>query len=122
VGGGGGGGGLSLCPQRCPNKIFKTFLIKIFFHLPTVSTTLVVHLELQKFLNNFETALMGYSGAGGKLIHEKNLKPKRTNLVAPSLALGMNTLSVCKNILVVLTPITLIFDEFSLFLVLFMSM
>ncbi len=32
--------------QRCPNKIFKTFPIKDFFHLPPMSTTLVVHLEL----------------------------------------------------------------------------
>ncbi len=32
--------------QRCPNKLFKTFPIKDFFHLPPVSTTLVVHLEL----------------------------------------------------------------------------
>ncbi len=29
-----------------------------------------------KFLNKFETALMRYSGAWGKLIHEKNLKSK----------------------------------------------
>jgi hypothetical protein len=28
------------------------------------------------FLNKFETALMGYSGAWGELIHEKNLKSK----------------------------------------------
>ena len=33
--------------QRCPNKIFKTFLIEDFFHLPPVSTTLVDHLELR---------------------------------------------------------------------------
>jgi hypothetical protein len=32
--------------QRCPNKIIKTFLIEDFFHLPPVSTTPVVHLEL----------------------------------------------------------------------------
>ena len=35
------------------------------------------------FLNKFETALMGYSGAWGKLIHEK--KPEVKNLVALSL-------------------------------------
>ncbi len=29
-----------------------------------------------KFLNKFETALTRYSGAWGKLIHEKNLKSK----------------------------------------------
>jgi hypothetical protein len=41
---------LSLCnstSQKCPNKIFKTFLIEEFFHLLLVSTTRVVHLELQ---------------------------------------------------------------------------
>ncbi len=30
----------------------------------------------RKFLKKFETVLMGYSGAGGKLIHEKNEKQK----------------------------------------------
>jgi hypothetical protein len=33
--------------QRCPNKMFKVFLIKDFFHLPPVSLTPVVNLELQ---------------------------------------------------------------------------
>ncbi len=33
--------------QSCPNKIIKIFLIEDFFHLPPVSTTLVVHLELR---------------------------------------------------------------------------
>jgi hypothetical protein len=32
--------------QRCPNKIIKIFLIEDFFHLPPVSTTPVVNLEL----------------------------------------------------------------------------
>jgi hypothetical protein len=36
--------------QRCPNKIFKIFLIEDFFHLPPVSTTRVVNLELRKNL------------------------------------------------------------------------
>jgi hypothetical protein len=51
-----------------------------FFHLPPVTTTLVVHLELQIsapiVLKKIETALTGYSGAWGKLFHEKNLKMK----------------------------------------------
>jgi hypothetical protein len=34
--------------QRCPNKIFKTFLIEDFFHL-----LLVVHLELGIHLRKF---------------------------------------------------------------------
>ncbi len=33
--------------QSSPNKIIKIFLIEDFFHLPPVSTTPVVHLELQ---------------------------------------------------------------------------
>ncbi len=33
--------------QRCPNKIIIIFLTEGFFHLLPVSTTLVVHLELQ---------------------------------------------------------------------------
>jgi hypothetical protein len=50
-----------------------------FFHLPPVSTTPVVNLELRylrEFLKKFETALMVYSGAWGKLIREKNKKSK----------------------------------------------
>jgi hypothetical protein len=33
--------------QSCPNKIYKNFLIKDFFHLPPVSVTPVVNLELR---------------------------------------------------------------------------
>ncbi len=33
--------------QRCPKETIKNFLIEDFFHLPPVSTTLVVHLELR---------------------------------------------------------------------------
>jgi hypothetical protein len=63
--------------KRCPNKIIKTFAIEDFFHLQPVSMTPVVHLELQisqRIFEKFETALMVYSGAWGKLIQEKNLK------------------------------------------------
>jgi hypothetical protein len=38
---------------------------------------------LREFSKNFETVLMGYSGAGGKLIDEK--KPEAKNLVTLSL-------------------------------------
>jgi hypothetical protein len=31
---------------------------------------------LRDFWKEFETVLMGYSGAGGKLIHKKNQKQK----------------------------------------------
>ncbi len=60
--------------QRCPNKIIKIFLIEDFSHLPPV-----VNLELEylrEFSKNFETVLMGYSEAEGKLIDEKNQKRK----------------------------------------------
>jgi hypothetical protein len=33
---------------------------------------------LREFSKKFETVLMDYSGAGGKLIHEKNQKQKIT--------------------------------------------
>ncbi len=36
---------------------------------------------LRKFLKKFKTVLMGYSGAGGKLIHEKNQKQKSRDTV-----------------------------------------
>jgi hypothetical protein len=57
-------------------------MIEDFFHLPPVSTTPVVHLELRispRILEKFETALMVYSRTWGKLIHEK--KPEVENLV-----------------------------------------
>ncbi len=58
--------------QRCPNKIFKIFLIKDFFicHRHRWSTLSCEY--LREFSKKLETVLMGYSGAGGKLIHEKN--------------------------------------------------
>ncbi len=65
--------------QRCPNKIIKLFLIEDFFHLPPKSTTPVINLEQRispRFSKKFEAALTVYSGAWGKLIHEKNQKSK----------------------------------------------
>jgi len=55
--------------------------------LPPVSTTLAKMVAkfaagdltfeyVREFSKKFETVLMGYSGAGGKLIHEKNQKQK----------------------------------------------
>jgi hypothetical protein len=42
--------------------------------LPPVSLTPVVHLDLRReFSKKFETILMVYCGAGGKLIHEKTI-------------------------------------------------
>jgi hypothetical protein len=62
---------LTLLPKArsVQTRYLKTFLIEDFFHLPPVSLTLVVHL-----------ALIVYSGAWGKLIHEK--KPEVEKLVA----------------------------------------
>jgi hypothetical protein len=65
--------------QRCSNKIIKNFQFEDFCHLPPVSATPVVHHELRispRIFKKFETALLVYSGAWGKLIHEKNQKSK----------------------------------------------
>jgi hypothetical protein len=58
--------------QRCPNKIFKIFLIEDFSHLPPVSTTPVVNLELgisprifEKFRNGPNGILWGWGGTDG---------------------------------------------------------
>jgi hypothetical protein len=55
--------------MKCPKIIIKTFIIADFFHLPLVSTTSVVHLELQmspRIFEKIEMALMGYSGGLGE--------------------------------------------------------
>ncbi len=44
-------------------------------NLPPVALTPVVNLDWPIF-ENLETVLMGYSGVGGKLTHEKNQKQK----------------------------------------------
>jgi hypothetical protein len=68
-----------LLPKGEQTKLLKKFLIEDFFHLPLVSLTPVANLELRispRISKKFETFLMEYSGAGGKLIHEKNQKQK----------------------------------------------
>ncbi len=63
----------------CPNKIIKIFLIKDILHLPPVSTTPVVHLKPRissRIFKKFEMAVIVYSGAWRKQIHEKNQKLK----------------------------------------------
>jgi hypothetical protein len=50
------------------NKKTDRFLIEDFFDLPQIS-------------KKFETVPMGYSGAGGKLIHEKNRRKKSRDTV-----------------------------------------
>ncbi len=66
---------VSSTTQRWPNKIIKIFLIEDFFHLPHRWQTLSCK-YLRQFSKKFETVLMEYSGARGKLIHEKNQKQK----------------------------------------------
>jgi hypothetical protein len=55
--------------QRCPNNIIKIFLIEDFLHLPPVSTTPVVTLELripprifEKIRNSPNRILWGLGG------------------------------------------------------------
>jgi hypothetical protein len=48
--------------QRCPNKISKIFLIEDFFHLPPVSATPVVNLELRISPRIFEKIRNGPNG------------------------------------------------------------
>jgi hypothetical protein len=65
--------------QRCPNKIIKIFLIEDFSHLPPVSLTPVVNLELRISPRIFEKIRNGFNGilqGWGKLIDEKNQKRK----------------------------------------------
>ncbi len=54
---------------------FASGVIDTGINFLLVSLIRVVHLDLRyKFLKKLETVLMEYSGAGGKLIHEKNQK------------------------------------------------
>jgi hypothetical protein len=48
--------------QSCPNKVVKIFLIEDFSHLPPVSTTPVVHLELRISPRIFEKNRNGPNG------------------------------------------------------------
>ncbi len=52
----------------------KTFMIEDFLHWHRWQTLSCEY--LRKFLKKFEMTLMVYSGAGGKLIHEKTRSPK----------------------------------------------
>ncbi len=62
--------------QRC-KKTIKTFLIEDFSHLPPMSTTPVVHLEL-RISPRIGNGPNGLLRGSGKLIHEKNLKSKNS--------------------------------------------
>jgi hypothetical protein len=48
--------------QRCPKQIINIFLIEDFFHLPPVSKTPVVNLELQISPRIFEKIRNGPNG------------------------------------------------------------
>ncbi len=71
---------LTLLLKGVQTKYLNLFWLKIFsichrcrWHLELDTMSCEYHREFSK---NFETALMGYSGAWGKLIHEKDLKSK----------------------------------------------
>jgi hypothetical protein len=71
--------------QRCPNNIIEAFLVEDFFHLPPVwdigGAPLAANISTN-FPKNLKLALVGHSGAWGKLIHKK---PEVKNLLALSL-------------------------------------
>jgi len=72
--------------QRCPKEIVKIFLIEDFFHLPPVSTTPVVHLELGISLRIFVKNLKWpYGIINGLGETDPCRKPEVKNHVARSL-------------------------------------
>ncbi len=72
--------------QRCPNKIIKIFLFEHFCHLPPVSATPVVHLELRISPRIFEKIRNGPIGILRGLEKTDSWKiPEIENLVALSL-------------------------------------
>jgi hypothetical protein len=65
--------------QRWPNKIIKIFQIEDFFHLPPVSATPVVNLELAispRLLEKIRNGPNGTLWGWGELIQKKNQKQK----------------------------------------------
>ncbi len=62
-------------PQRCPNKIIKTFLIfSICYRCQRHRWCTLIELrKSQRFSKKIEMARMGYSGAWGKVIHGNNI-------------------------------------------------
>ncbi len=70
---------LTLLSKGVPTKLLKFFRLKIFFicHRCQRHRWSTLSCEyLREFWKKFEMVLMGYSGAGGKLIHKKNQKRK----------------------------------------------
>jgi hypothetical protein len=75
---------LTLIPQRCLSKVIQIFLIEDFFvcHQSQLHRWCTLSCEyLHKFTQKLETGQEVYSGAWGKLIHEKNLKLKSCGTV-----------------------------------------
>jgi hypothetical protein len=75
--------------QRCPKEKMKTFLIEDLFHLPPMSTTQVVHLELRISPRNFFFFKKIRNGPNGIIrgLGETDplIKPEVENLLALSL-------------------------------------
>ncbi len=69
--------------QRCSKEIMKTFLIEDFFHLPPVSTTPVVHLELRisNFRKNSKRPLWYNQGLGRNCSMQKTQSQKTRGTV-----------------------------------------
>ncbi len=87
---------LSLLSKGVPTKLFKFFWLKIFSicHRCQRHRWSTLSCEyLREFSKKFETALMVYSGAWGKLIHEKNQKSK-ISCTVPLIYLKENTFSL----------------------------
>jgi hypothetical protein len=70
---------LTLLSKGVPTKFLKFFWLQIFLicHRCQRHRWSTLSCEyLREFSKNFETVLIGHSGAGGKLIHEKNQEQK----------------------------------------------
>jgi hypothetical protein len=75
---------LTLLSKSVPTKFIKFFSFKIFFicHRCQRHRWSTLSCEyLREFSKKFETVLMGYSGAGGKLIHKKTRSKKSRDTV-----------------------------------------
>ncbi len=70
-----------LLPKGDQTKLLKFFWLKFFSicHRDTGGKPWAVN--IREFSKKFETVLMEYSGAGGKLILEKNQKQKSRDTV-----------------------------------------
>ncbi len=75
---------LTLLSKGVPTKLLKFFWLKIFYICHRCQrhrwSTLSCQ-YLRDFWKKFETVLMGYSGAGGKLIHKKTRSKKSRDTV-----------------------------------------